>query len=148
MKECFIGTNIWSVQDIMHWKAGNKRPIILFLNFKKAFNSVNHLFMMTLLLHMRFPPIYVAWLFVLYNQAVSIVCHKNWLSKTFSLSCGVWQGCPLSCHLFNIVGQVLIYSLRDHGYFEWWTFIGDPCSLYADDIALFLADLSQLEAVL
>ena len=43
---------------------------------------------------------------------------------------------------------MLIYSLCDHGYFEWWTFIGDPCSLYADDIALFLADLSQLEAVL
>ncbi len=42
----------------------------------------------------------------------------------------------------------IIYSLRDHGYFEWWTFLGDPCSLYADDTAIFLCDLSQLVKVI
>ncbi len=104
--------------------------------------------MMALLLHMQFPPVYVSWLFVLYNQAISVVHHKNWLSNTLTLSWGVRQGCPLSCHLFNLVGQVLIYSLWDYGYFEWWTFYGDPCSLYVDDIALFLSDLSQLEMVI
>ncbi len=46
------------------------------------------------------------------------------------------------------MGQVLIYSLRDSGYFEWWTFPGDPCLLYADDMAIFLPDLSQLADVL
>ncbi len=46
------------------------------------------------------------------------------------------------------MGQVLIYSLRDSGYFEWWQFPGDPCSLYADDITIFLPDLDQLATVL
>ncbi len=86
---------------------------------------------------MQFPPVYVTWLFVLYNQAISVVHHKNWLSNTLTLLQGVRQGCPLSCHLFNFIGQVLIYSLYDYGYFKWWMFCGDPCSLYADDIALF-----------
>ncbi len=137
MKEWFIGTNICSVQDILNWKNAGKRPVVLFLDFRKAFDSVSHIFIMALLLHMQFPPVYVTWLFVLYNQAISVVHHKNWLSNTLTLLQGVRQGCPLSCHLFNFIGQVLIYSLYDYGYFKWWMFCGDPCSLYADDIALF-----------
>ncbi len=58
------------------------------------------------------------------------------------------QGCPLSCHNFNLVRQVLIYSLRDCAYFEWWYFYSDPCSLYADDMAIFLPDIDQLAKVL
>ncbi len=84
----------------------------------------------------------------MYSGAVSTVRHKNWLMETFPLLCGVHQGCPLSCHLFNIVAQVLIFSLRDEGYFEWWHFINNPYSLYADDIAIFLSDISQLAKIL
>ena len=79
---------------------------------------------------------------------MSCVRYCGWLTECFVLECGVQQGCPLSCHPFNFVGQVLIYSLRDHGYFEWWRFLGDPCSLYADDIALFVSDISQLASVI
>ena len=111
MKEHIIGINIHSVQDIMNWNGSERRPVVLFLDFKKAFDSVNHIFMMTLLLHMDFPPLYVSWLFVLYYQAVSVIYHKNWLSKSLILSQGMRQGYPLSCYLFNLVGQVLIYSL-------------------------------------
>ena len=61
---------------------------------------------------------------------------------------GVQQGCPLSCHLFNLVGQLQIYSLRQQGFFAWWSFNGDPCSLYADDMAIFILDLSQLHGII
>ncbi len=47
-----------------------------------------------------------------------------------------------------MVGQVLIYSLHDNGHFEWWHFVNDPCSLYADDIALFLPDMSCLSDII
>ena len=121
---------------------------MLFLDFKKAFDSVNNLFMFMLLAHMGFLAEYILWIALLYHNAVSVVKHNNWLTKLFPLHRGVRQGCPLSCHLFNLVRQVLIYSLRDNGYFEWWHFLNDPCSLYADDIALFLADLTQLSNVI
>ncbi len=122
--------------------------IVLFLDFCKAFDSVNHLFMFTLLAHMGFPPELISWIALLYTHAFLVVKHINWLTKPFNLLCGVHQGCPLLCHLFNLVGQVLIFSLRDSGYFEWWHFMNDPCSLYADDTAIFLSNLTQLQPVL
>ncbi len=149
MKGHFIGTNIKFVQDtIMDTVNNNKETVVLFLDFKKAFDSVNHLFMLMLLHHMGFLPLFVAWIMTLYKQVSSCVRHKNWLMESFYLGRGVCQGCPLSCHLFNLVGQVLMYSLKDSGYFEWWVFVGDPCSLYADDTAIFLRDLSMLPAVI
>ena len=133
MKNRFIGTNIRSVQDVI----ANQDCIVLFLDFCKAFNSVNHLFLSYLLLHIGFPPLFVCWIFTLYCNAQSMVRHKRWLTEKFQLLHGVHQGCPLSCHLFNLISQVLIYSLKNHGFFEWWTFVGDLCSLYADDTAIF-----------
>ena len=70
------------------------------------------------------------------------------MSPALSLECRVRQGCPLSCHLFNLVGQVLIYALRKAGFFTWWKFSSDLCSLYADDTSIFIFDLSQLAPIL
>ena len=146
MKEKFISTNIRPVQDYINFSSTNS--VILFLDFRKAFDCVNHLFLLTLLLHMGFPTEFILWVSIMYGNASSMVKYKNWLTPAFQLQHGVRQGCPLSCHLFNIVGQILIYSLQDSGYFEWWTFISDPSSLYADDTAIFLHDISQLACVL
>ena len=30
----------------------------------------------------------------------------------------------------------------------WWPFHGDPCSLYADDTAIFVLDLNQLHGII
>ncbi len=110
MKNRFIGTNIHSVQDVMS-DSVSSGTIVLFLDFHKAFDSVNHLFMFTLLAHMGFPPEFISWIALLYTHASLVVKHNNWLTKPFNLLCGVCQGCPLLCHLFNLVGQVLIFLL-------------------------------------
>ena len=80
----------------------------------------------------------------MYSNAYSVVHHKNWMTQHILLGRGVHQGCPLLYHLFNLVGQVLIYLLWKVGFFTWWNYSADPCSLYVDDTAIFLLDLSQL----
>ncbi len=47
MKSCFIGTNIHSVQDVISDKTNSTGSIVLFLDFCKAFDSVNHVFLFT-----------------------------------------------------------------------------------------------------
>ena len=110
MKNRFIGTNICSVQDIIT-QSVEDNIIVLFLDFKKAFDMVNHLFLTTLLIYMGFPADFVTWITIMYDGATSLVRYKNWLMESFPLLWGVRQGCLLSCHLFNLVGHVLIYSL-------------------------------------
>ncbi len=61
MKNHFIGTNIRSVQDVITNHASQGKIVVLFLDFCKAFDSVNHLFMMCLLMHISLPPEYVSW---------------------------------------------------------------------------------------
>ena len=126
MKGCFIGTNIRYVQDtMMHSAQSSPQSAILFLDFKKAFNSVSHTFLFCLLQRMGFPAEFTQWVRIMYSDVVSTVCHNNWLTLSITLQYGVHQGCPLSCHLFNLVGQVLIFYMHDHRLFDWWMNRGD-----------------------
>ncbi len=110
MKKRFIGTNIHSVQDVVS-NVSHTGTVVLFLDFQKAFDSVNHLFLFILLAHIGLLSEFIVWINILYFHSELVVCYKNWFTAPFALGCGVQQGCPLSCHLFNLVGQVLIFSL-------------------------------------
>ena len=101
----FIGTNIHSIQDMMDHLAKKLLPsLILFLDFRKAFDTVSHPFLFSLLSHIGLPEEFVAWTKIMYHGAVSAVRHDNWLTQNIALNQGIRQGCPLSCHLFNLVG--------------------------------------------
>ncbi len=57
MRGHFIGTNIRSVQDFIdHTVEMDADHVVLFLDFQKAFDSVSHVFLQTLLKHIRLPP--------------------------------------------------------------------------------------------
>ena len=118
MPSRFIGTNIHSVQDMIdHTMDNDLDHLVLFLDFKKAFDSVSHVFMEKLLQHISLPEEYIQWICIIYSGAHTVMRHKNWLTSCFDMNRGICQGCPLSCHLFNLVGQVLVYSLHQQGFF-------------------------------
>ncbi len=74
----FIGTNITYVQDTMSYFATQSADsIILFLDYKKAFNSVSHKFLFCLLDKMGFPVEFIEWVHIMYSGAVSSVRHNN-----------------------------------------------------------------------
>ena len=93
------------------------------------------------MMQMGFPPAYVTWVMLLYSNAESTVRNRGWFSTVIPLGHGVRQGCPLSCHLFNLVSQVTIYYLSASGIFVWWMLVGNPVSLYADNVAIVMKDL-------
>ena len=88
MKNWFIGTNIRSVQDVIS-DSVNTGVVVLFLDFHKAFDMVNHTFLLLLLAHMGFPPEFVLWITIFYNNTLSVVHHRNWFTKSFQMRWGV-----------------------------------------------------------
>ena len=149
MKGCFIEMNICKVQDAIDYSVcNNKKWVFVFLDFRKAFDSVSHLFLFTLMSSMGFPPEYGAGVLLMYTHTTFMVRNNSLFSETFRLGHGVCQGCPLLCHLFNLVGQVTVYYLQTMGIFTWWCFESDPSSLYANDMALVLEGLDMLPKAL
>ncbi len=145
----FLGTNIRKIQDAIDFaNSQGKDWVVLFLDFHKAFDSVSHLFLWTLMFTMGFPLDFIKWTILLYTEACSKIQNFSGISSSFMLGRGVCQGCPLLCHLFNLVGQVTIYYLQACGHFLWWTLTGDPNSLYTDDIALISESLDQVPGIL
>ena len=63
----FMGTNICKVQDIItdihNIKSGK---VVFFLDFRKAFDSVDHTLLSLLLVRMKFPKSFITWIILLY----------------------------------------------------------------------------------
>ena len=143
----YIGTNICFIQDsIDHFCDSLK--IILFLDYHKAFDSISHDFLFALLKHIGLPDAFLKWVRIMYSDVSSSVRHLNWFTPLIPIERGVHQGCPLSCHLFNLVSQVLIYYLQHHGFFSWWGHHTEPSSLYADDTAIISESIEQLPGLI
>ncbi len=86
MTGCFIGTNIRYVQDTMSYFAKQSADsIILFLDYKKAFDSISHKFLFCLLDKMGFPTEFIEWVHIMHSGTVSSVRHNNWLTSPISL---------------------------------------------------------------
>ncbi len=90
MPRQYIGTNIRKIQDVIDYaQANDKEYAILFLDFKKAFDSVSHIFLWSLMLIINFSPEYISWIMLLYCQAESTVQNQGWFTMTFPLGRGV-----------------------------------------------------------
>ncbi len=68
----FLGTNIRKIQDIIDWADSHEQPwVVLFLDYRKAFDSVLHIFLWTTMLRMGTPKNFVDWTMLLYSNACS-----------------------------------------------------------------------------
>ncbi len=74
----FIGTNIRGVQDMIDFNSENNTDgLVLFLDFKKAFDSVSHAFLFTLLCVMQVPECFIQWIQIMYHNTLSCMKHNN-----------------------------------------------------------------------
>ena len=64
--------------------------------FQKAFDSLDHSFLVKVLLRFNFGPYFPQWVKTFYTNVSSCVLNNGFITDLFPVQCGVRQGDPLS----------------------------------------------------
>ena len=151
VKGRYIGKNVRLIYDLLQYTDKlNKKGIAIFLDFKKAFDSIEWNYLLETLRLFNFGLDIQNWIKIFYNNVTSCVLNNVHASTFFSLQRGVRQGCPLSGVLFVLGIELLSRSIRS-----------DPTikgiqvnkhelkiSQYTNDTTVFVRDLDSVTSLL
>ena len=148
VKNRFIGENIRLISDVIDvYEKQNLPGMLLFIDFEKAFDSLEWKFLFEAIDAMNFGPMFQNWIHVFYSNISSCVLNNGFASNFFSLHRGVRQGCPLSGLLFILAVETLAQSIRQNNSICGLK-LNDTeikLSLYADDITAFILNDSSAD---
>ena len=89
-----------------------KNYMIISIDAEKAFDKIQHPFMMKTLNKMGTEGKYLNIIKAIYDKSTANIILNSKKLKAFPLRSGTRQGCPLSLLLFNIVLEVLATAIR------------------------------------
>jgi hypothetical protein len=147
LKNRFIGQNICTIFDIMGYtKLMDQKGIIAFLDFEKAFDTINWDVIYDALRLFNVGPIFIKWVKTIYKESEACMTNNGFSSPFFRLQRGVRQGCPLSAYLFIMVVELLAHQIRRSNNIKVIK-IGDTeikLVQMADDTTMFVEDPDSL----
>ena len=102
-----------SINVICHInKLKDKNHMIISIDAEKAFDKIQHQFMIKTLQKAGIEGTYLNIIKAIYDKATANIILNGEKLKAFPLKSGTKQGCPLSQLLFNIVLEVLATVIR------------------------------------
>ena len=108
IKGRFIGYNIRTIIDIINYtNIKNKDCLIAFLDFEKAFDSIDWKFLNNTLTAFNFGPFFKDIIKTMYTNVTSCVINNGYSSEFIPIQRGIRQGCPLSALLFILAVEPL-----------------------------------------
>uniref|UniRef100_A0A5F9DFA4 RNA-directed DNA polymerase n=1 Tax=Oryctolagus cuniculus TaxID=9986 RepID=A0A5F9DFA4_RABIT len=119
-----------------------KNHIIISIDAKKAFDKIQHPFMMKTLSKLGIEGTFLNIIKAIYEKPTANILLNGEKLEAFPLRSGTRQGCPLSPLLFNIVLEVLARAIRQEKEIKGIQ-IGKEelkLSLFKDDMILYLGD--------
>ena len=127
---------------VMHHmnKLRNKDHMIISIDEEKAFDKIQHPFIIKTLQKMGIEGTYINILKAICDKPTASIVLNGEKLKPFPLRSGTRHGCPLSPLLFNIVLEVLATAIREEKEIKGIQ-IGNEevkLSLFADDMILYI----------
>ena len=108
--------NIRKTINVIHHinKRKEKNHMILSIDAEKAFDKIQHAFLIKTLKKVGIEEAYLEIIKAIYEQPNANIILNGEKLRAFPLRSGTRQGCPLLPLLFNIVLEVLASAIRQH----------------------------------
>ncbi|KAJ4440325.1 hypothetical protein ANN_08464 [Periplaneta americana] len=134
--------NLVTIRDtILHYEEfPDEKAALLSIDFNKAFDRMNHLYLQRVMKHFCIPDKIVNVVESLYDSAHSKIQVNGFFTKRISIASSVRQGCPLSMCLFAIGIEPLIRMSHDILQTGRATCSMFTIRVYADDVVILLRD--------
>ena len=148
VKDRHIGETVRSVFDVMDLALKENVPgLLIFIDFQKAFDSLEWNFLLNCQEAFNFGPDFIRWVKTFYKNIQSCVINNGLMSEYFTLERGVRQGDPLSPYLFVVAIESLAIAIRKNPAIS-GIMIGNEETKplqYADDMTAVCPALTQLK---
>ena len=107
--------NVCKSINVIHHvnKLKKKNHMIISIDTEKAFDKVQHPFMIKTLQKVSMGGTYLNMIKAIYNKPTANIILNGEKLKAFPLRSGTREGCPLSPQLFSIVLEVLDTAIRE-----------------------------------
>ena len=138
------------IRDILFYcSQKNLTGAILNLDWEKAFDRVNWVFLSRILHKMGFPVSIINWFMTFYKNIESVCMVNGHLSNPFKIKRGVRQGCPLSMLAFVLFQEPLYRALERYVNVIPPQIPGNKIKNigYADDTTFFVANEQSLNEI-
>ena len=142
----FIGENVRLISDILEYTdAAQLEGYIFAADIEKAFDSVEHNFIIAALEAYGFGPNFVQWVKTLLYDQKSCVMNNGHSTGYFNLERGTRQGDPISAFLFPLTIEVLFIMVRSNVNIRGLSIFDNEIKLTAcaDDTTIFIKDLNS-----
>ena len=136
-----IGENVRLLNSVISYAEQQNVPgMLLFIDFEKAFDTLEWKFLEKTLRFYNFGDSLITWIKLLYTDISSSIQNNGWSSEFFQLNRGVRQGCPLSPYLFILCVEILGNAIRNCDQIKGICVLDSECKIsqYADDTTLIL----------
>ena len=146
----FIGESTRLISDILEiTDSFNIGGYILTADIEKAFDSMDHIFLLAVLKKIGFGNDFIDLIKMLLKDNESCVLNGGVTSKYFSLQRGARQGDPIAAYLFIIAIEIFYIMVRSDKRVKGleifdYTFL---LSAYADDTTFFVKDIKSIHII-
>ena len=137
----FIRENASLIDSVINCTAQQEIPgLLLFFDFKKAFDSLKWSFVNHTLQYFGFNPSLTNWIRTFHTNFESCILNNEWSGDFFTLQRRVWKGCPPSPYLFILSVEVLGKSISANSCINAVAVNNTEIKIsqYTDDTALIL----------